>query len=418
MSTACRRFALNTVSAAIVALACLSISCDRAPAQEPHPPATEPLPDITILTTSFTNGPASTLSATIYLPAADAEAVAGIVILGGSERGPQTDMKRRLAAHFAQNNIAALIYDSPGTGTSTGNTLMQTREDRAIEALAAVICLRKQKQVPADRVGLMGISEGALVTILAAGADLNTDVPRPAFIIPVSASTGVPMLECARYRIETKGLARGLDTNAIQKALLLEELLFALLAGNDAFDWPLIIQKANQWPNENWVQMAELVQQIWSRSDLDLTAQAWDDIKQELSIWRTESWFDLVVVDVDRFDRLMTIPTGQMIVLLFQGPLSGYRTTLKVAQESDAIARITCPILAVWGENDEFLPPRRSESFFRARLAETGHAEATYYIIPNASHTLTTKDGGDEFVNNYPDLLSDWILQYSHQKAP
>ena len=79
--------------------------------------------------------------------------VPGVVILGGSERGPQTSMKRRLARRFADAGIAALIYDSPGTGSSTGNAMLQTRDGRADEALAALRCLSEQESVRADQVG-------------------------------------------------------------------------------------------------------------------------------------------------------------------------------------------------------------------------------------------------------------------------
>ena len=162
----------------------------------------------------FKDGPAI-LKGTTFIP--DGESgVPGVVILGGSERGPRTRLKERLAEHFAGAGVAALIYDSAGTGQSTGNALLQTRDARAKEAIAAVHCLRSETRPRPDQVGIMGISEGALVTMLAAARDQSV-----AFAIPVSGGFGVSMMELARYRIEVKGLARRLKPEEIQKALLL-----------------------------------------------------------------------------------------------------------------------------------------------------------------------------------------------------
>ncbi len=71
-------------------------------------------------------------------------------------------------------SITALIYDPAGSGQSTGNAPLQTRIARAEEAIAAVQCLRNETRMRPDQVGISGISEGALVTMLAAARDQRT----------------------------------------------------------------------------------------------------------------------------------------------------------------------------------------------------------------------------------------------------
>jgi pimeloyl-ACP methyl ester carboxylesterase len=331
--------------------------------------------------------------------------VPAIVILGGSERGPRTRLKERLAEHFAGAGIAALIYNSAGTGQSTGNALFQTRADRAEEAIAAVRWLQGQTRVHPEQVGILGISEGALVTLLAAAGDNSV-----AFAIPVSGGFGVSMMDLARYRIEVKGLARGLEPEEIQKALLLEEILFALMAGPELVEWRLIRMKTARWPSEEWDPLVHVVRTMRLTSSPTERQAKWDALRRAIKTFRREPWFDLVVVDVDRFDRFMAVEAPQFYTFLEKGPLA-VGDFDKVRQELEQYPRIRCPVLAVWGENDDYLPPHRSAAFLRSCLSRAGHSDAMFRIIPNAGHTLTS--GGDDgrFADGFPDVLTDWLSQ-------
>lgn len=117
----------------------------------------------------------------------------GVVNLGGAERGPRTHYKRKLASRFASQGIAALIYDSPGSGRSAGNALMQTKQDRVREALAAHDFLGEQAGIDRGRVGIYGLSEGAGIALLAAA-----EKPEVAFALPFSGGLGIPPLEQSR----------------------------------------------------------------------------------------------------------------------------------------------------------------------------------------------------------------------------
>jgi len=351
----------------------------------------------------FKDGPAI-LKGTVFLPEGDS-AAPGVVILGGSERGPRTRLKECLAEHFAGAGVAALIYDSAGSGQSTGNAHLQTRDARAKEAIAAVNCLQSETWTRPDQVGILGISEGALVTMLAAARDDSV-----AFAIPVSGGFGVSMMELARYRIEVKGLGRRLKPEETQKALLLEEILFALMAGPDLFEWRLIDLKAAQWSNENWGELAGIVKAVRQASSPTERQERWDALRMTMKTFRPEPWFDLVVVDVDRFDRFMSMSAEHFYAFLENGPLANGDFD-KVRQELEQYPKVLCPVLAVWGENDEFLPPNRSAAFLKSCLSRAGHKDATFRIVPSASHILTRGADDGRFADGFPDLLTEWLSE-------
>jgi pimeloyl-ACP methyl ester carboxylesterase len=270
--------------------------------------------------------------------------------------------------------------------------MLQTRADRAVEALAAARCLASQDRVRPNAVGILGISEGAMVTLFAAARDESI-----AFAIPVSGAFGVPMLEQARYRIEVMGLARGMNQDDLQKALLLEELLFALLVGPDRFEWRLIEMKAAQWPDEPWLAVIDGARNMKAAATIEQRQEYWSQLTEALRFWRSEPWFKLVVVDVDRFDRLTALSAAQFSILLDHGPLAA-GDFAKVSHELRAYPNVRCSVLAIWGSKDEYLPPNRSSSFLRMCLCDAGNTDATYRIVPDASHILTVPGSDEQFI--------------------
>ena len=366
----------------------------------PAPRADRPVP----VAVRFENDGA-VLRGRVFMPGGETE-VPAVVILGGGERGPQTEMKRRLAEHFAEAGVGALIYDSPGTGGSTGNALLQTRDARADEAVAAVRFLAGRERIDADRVGVMGISEGALITMLAAAHDDSI-----AFAIPVSGGFGVSSREITRYRIETMCLARGVEPAELQKALLLKEILFAMLGDPDGFEWRLMRSKAAQWPDEPWDELIELAATMRARTHDELAPNL-DSLRRDLAVFRERPWFGPVVVNPDRFDRFIGMPPEQFQMILERGPLAaGDYEYEKTLQNLEACSTVACPVLAVWGEYDEYLPPHRGAAFLDRCLGRGDNDDVTFVIMPEASHILTKPGPGQRFADGYPEVLSGWVVE-------
>ena len=139
----------------------------------------------------------------------------GVVLLHGSgpvgRDGP--GYLPPIREHFARHGIAALCYDKPGIGGSTGDWRTQTFDDRAAEALAAVDFLKHQPQIDAHRVGLWGASQGAWITLLAA-----THPGQVAFAIAVSGP-GIGVAEQYAYSVEQILRLDGFPQPQIEQAL-------------------------------------------------------------------------------------------------------------------------------------------------------------------------------------------------------
>jgi uncharacterized protein len=125
--------------------------------------------------------------------------------------------------HLARHGIAALCYDKPGIGSSTGDWRGQTFDDRAAEALAAVDFLRHQPRIDPDRVGLWGASQGGWIAPLAA-----TRASEVAFVITVSGP-GIGVAEQEAYAVEQMLRLDGFPQSQIEQALAVLNRHIALL---------------------------------------------------------------------------------------------------------------------------------------------------------------------------------------------
>jgi uncharacterized protein len=107
---------------------------------------------------------------------------------------------------------------------------------------------------------------------------------------------------------------------------------------------------------------------------------------------------------------------------------------LDVILHADSIPRINyyhCPVLAVWGENDLLVPPKKSAEYFRQKMAEINNPDFTIKIIPQADHTLTFNITGRRsetierrelykdnpsmiFAPGAVQLMADWLFIRNH----
>lgn len=69
----------------------------------------------------------------------------------------------QLAAHLGANGVTSLRYDKRGVGESEGDYRSSGFYDNVDDAAAAIEALRARPEVDADRVVVIGHSEGALI---------------------------------------------------------------------------------------------------------------------------------------------------------------------------------------------------------------------------------------------------------------
>jgi hypothetical protein len=120
----------------------------------------------------------------------------GLVLVDGALAGTADGWGKRPEV-LAGFGVVVLSHDKPGCGGSPGDWREQTLEDRARETLAAVEMLRRQPGVDPERVGLLGVSQGAWVSLIA--ASMAPDAIR--HLVCVSGP-GVSVVEQERYRLK------------------------------------------------------------------------------------------------------------------------------------------------------------------------------------------------------------------------
>lgn|GEM_PF-1345263 len=126
-------------------------------------------------------GDGVTLAGTLTRPvrgSAGSERVPAVLLLHGSTasdrnngRLPIPGLFWQLADTLARRGIAVLRYDQRGIGGSSGKSDDATVQVRAADARAALVYLRRRSDVAPDRLGVLGISEGALAAMLVAAPE-------------------------------------------------------------------------------------------------------------------------------------------------------------------------------------------------------------------------------------------------------
>ena len=344
---------------------------------------------------------AARLAGTLYLPSSPGPHGA-VAVLGGSDRSARGPAKTRLARSLASGGFAALTYDSPGTGRSTGNALLQSRVDRAREGAAVMEFLRSRAEVDPHHVGICGGSEGANVALMAAALDENA-----AFAIAISGAFGLSMVELSQYRIDAMGLRLGLSDEDILRAHTLEGILYTLFIDQDIVEPRLLRSRTDRWTDEPWDSLIDLVDTC--REDVPAAQQSevWNGLKATLRGWMDEPWFDLAVPDKGNLERVMAMDAPTFFTFLRQSPLASGAWYVS-AEEFDLLTGVRCPILAVWGEEDDYLPPHRSAAWLQANLKDAGNREVTLRILPSGNHSMWDEVAQD-YAEGYPEILVDWL---------
>lgn len=140
----------------------------------------------------FSNG-AVRLSGTLILPSSAPPYRAVVMAHGSGAEGRWAN--RFLAQRFAENGVAALIFDKRGVGQSSGDWQAAGFEDLAADAASGVAMLRGRADIRADSVGLFGHSQGATILPLIAQAAGGV-----AFLV-ASAASGVATDSAERFSL-------------------------------------------------------------------------------------------------------------------------------------------------------------------------------------------------------------------------
>ena len=198
------------------------------------PPPPEPPPPYKEEEVKILSGP-NTLAGTLTLPPSGGPFPAVVLITGSGAQNRDEEVFglkpfRMIADHLTRQGIAVLRCDDRGVGGSTGSTSQASSSDFADDALAAVQFLKGRPEIDRARIGLLGHSEGGLVSPIA--ATRSTDV---AFIILLSgpAVTGERILFAQSELIMR---AAGATDEAVRRNIEMQKRIFAAVRTGQGWD--------------------------------------------------------------------------------------------------------------------------------------------------------------------------------------
>lgn len=184
------------------------------------------------------------LAGTLSIPKGAGPFPAVVLICGsGPETRDEDVMGHKiflvLADALNRRGIAVLRYDKRGVGESTGNYATATFTDFAADAESALQFLRSRPEIAADRVGLVGHSEGGAVAPMLAVRD-----PSVRFVV-LMAAPGMRIGQLLRLQTAKIAKASGASDADIAKKSAFFDKLYVDLAAAPGNERALAIAKAD-----------------------------------------------------------------------------------------------------------------------------------------------------------------------------
>jgi pimeloyl-ACP methyl ester carboxylesterase len=299
--------------------------------QTPKPPFSYRTEEVTVENTAATG---VRLAGTLSLPegAGPFPAVVFITGSGAQDRDEMIFQHRPFAViadALARRGIASLRCDDRGTAKSTGTFATATTADFATDTAAQVAFLKMRPEIVPTKIGLIGHSEGGIIAPMVAAAD-----PTIAFLV-LLAGTGVP----------------GDQVLAVQSAAI------ARVMGA-----PEAVVKASA----------------------EVNAKAIAIVRQEPDPKKATEQIVALIAATDPTADKKTL-TAQAQALL--NPWLRYFLDHDPAV---ALAKVTCPVLALNGSKDLQVLPDQNLPAIEKVLKEAGNRDVTTVLLPNVNHLFQT----------------------------
>jgi pimeloyl-ACP methyl ester carboxylesterase len=318
-----------------------------------------------------------TIACTLTTPAGGGPAPAVVLLSGSGPQNRDSDLMgfrpfRIIADHLARTGVAVLRCDDRGVGGSSGSIADSTTAEFADDALAAIRTLAGRTNIRKDRIGLIGHSEGALSAAIAAAE--SRDV---AFVVWMAGSA---IRGDAIMQGQAADLARaaGADAATVDRVVAAHRrLLQAVSVGAEADEMAKHIRVTART-------QLELLPEAQRKAMGDLDAAIEKMLPPQVAFMRSK-WMRFFV----EFDPAI------------------------------ALARVSCPVLAVFGERDMQVPPATNRTVLETALTRGGNDQVVVKVYPQANHLFQPAITGDPseyatlpkvFVPALLDDLSAWIV--------
>ena len=326
---------------------------------------------------TFNNGDIK-LAGTLTLPSSGGSHAA-VVLFSGS--GPQDrDGATKtipgyrpfavIAEHLAHNGVAVLRYDDRGVGESSGEYIKATEPDFISDAETALRYLAGRKEIESKQVGVLGHSEGSLIA-----AKVAANNPQAAFVISL-AGGAVDGYTLLLRQAERQGQAEGMSKERVAEAVQEQRRIFDLVLA------------------KKWGELTEVVSAI--------TLKRLEALPKE----KTAAIGDLNSFAKKRASRSVSV---------FQHPR--YQFLLRHDFGEDW-AKVTVPVLALFGELDVQCDAAQNMAALKQVLARAGHEDVTVVVVPAANHLFIKARTGSmgeyaalpkDFVPGFLESISSWL---------
>jgi pimeloyl-ACP methyl ester carboxylesterase len=289
------------------------------------------------------------LAGTLTLPQGAGPWPAVVLVSGsGQQDRDETLMDHKpflvLADALSRAGIAVLRYDDRGVGGSGGDPTKATSVDFARDAEAAIEWLKERPDIDPARIGVVGHSEGGLIAALLAAR--RTDLAGIVMLAGTGVDGGRILVSQGELVLKSEGLG---DADQIRRSRIMQEAMIDAVRGSDDASDP-----------------AALAAQAGARIRADLgdeTEKADEAAKAQL---------DAAVADGL---RRLTAPWFRFFI--------GH-------DPATALAKVSCPVLAIIGEKDVQVDPALNLPAIRQALAAGGNTDATVEELPGLNHLFQT----------------------------
>ena len=264
-----------------------------------------------------------------------------------------------IAQVFAEHGVAALACDKRGTGTSEGDWRLTSFEQQAADVGTGVAFLRQRPEIDPHRVGVFGFSEGAWVAPMTVAEN-----PRVAFLILAAlpaTSRRESVLIGNADRLQREGAAAA----EIARYREFFKHYQQVIMDNDA---PAIELMWRQYAGASWLPANKPTAE---------TLNDWSWQRARLT-WPYEP-----------------------------GPV---------------LSSITCPVLAIWGADDESFPPSIHRPRFEDSMRAARNARSTHRVIPGANHSFHLVAPSflavTGYVPEYFQTMVQWLMRVPRTRDP
>jgi uncharacterized protein len=329
-----------------------------------------------------------TLAGTLTLPEGEGPFPAVVLITGSGASTRDEEIFGFkifgvLADHLTRQGIAVLRYDDRGVGGSGGGSMDETSETFAGDVAAAAAYLKGRPEIAADKIGLLGHSEGGIIAPIVAtgGVDGLAIEPDDIAFVVLMAGPGLAGDKLIVEQGEAIAKAGGASAEEIATQTAMQERVIAAALSGDGWD------KVE----------AEL------RQTYEDAAAGFTD-EEKKAVGDVDAWVQQMV-DV----QMAAVQSGWMKFFLGYDP-------------APALEKMEQPVLAVLGEVDLQVPAESNRVAIEAALQRGGNEDHEVVVISGANHLFQLAETGSpseyatlapEFAPCFLATVSDWILEHT-----